>query len=679
MATRAQNENSCLNCRSRKVKCDRIMPRCSPCKKRKLDCEMPAAPPRMLWLRPRLNVGSDDELEDLHARRRPLFAAHDLAHNAADLLSTAGDSSVLSILDELDRKTEDIKGDETLCNGPFYVFQVNDRRSSTPSDSLIDIFDSELWDSTLTNVGNMLEAEDEDDPHQLAEAPKSLSLEDAVLQFDQFDLDGIDFFYSSTPETLNQALVPLSSSPSRTTALDLENFSMPVAKMLLDHYRNNMVALFTPARTEAKSPWEAVYIPSLLSTVGEVGLAGDSSNAKVSLLFAVFAISAFSLDGGSSPTEGRPVSQDWNALGELYRERATRRLKLSLADLSRKQAKKEKYKDILMALLSMVTISVVSGKMGNAAHYLRDVEEIINLYGMQKAAQSSKVRMLHSIYLYLRVLTERAATTDYRYQLSAPTSSKDPTTTSSGQELSEWDRIIGFSSSSQRAGINLDFAPSPGSPYKSMFEEIYSVPQALFKLILQTTHMLARVEKQRKSGRPSSMDHDAFAEEVKDLESRICTWEYYGLQDDSAYSAHAPLPGRELFTYHLVQAVHKALIVYFYRCVRDVNAAILQSHVQQIIHHLSEYDRMKEKYKDQSSNTCWPGFIAGCEALDPQLREQIADWLERSCQSSGIRMFSVALEAIQKVWQARSLPGMQNTPWNSVLAQFSELRVLVLS
>jgi arginine metabolism regulation protein II len=234
-------------------------------------------------------------------------------------------------------------------------------RSPAQSNSLIDIFDSELWDSTLTNVSNMLEGEDEDDSLQLSKAPELLTLEDAILQSDSFDLDGIDFLYPSTPGTLNQALVSLASSPSRNSALDLEDFSMPVAKMLLDHYRNNMVTFFTPARTEVKSPWEAIYIPSLLSTVGEIGLAGDSSNAKVSLLFAVFAISAFSLDGRSSPTGG-PGSQDWNALGELYRERATRRLKQSLSDLSRKQAKKEKYKDILMALLSMVTISVSFNK-----------------------------------------------------------------------------------------------------------------------------------------------------------------------------------------------------------------------------------------------------------------------------------------------------------------------------
>ncbi|KAJ6033898.1 uncharacterized protein N7446_007807, partial [Penicillium canescens] len=58
----------------------------------------------------------------------------------------------------------------------------------------------------------------------------------------------------------------------------------------------------------------------------------------------------------------------------------------SLFDLSRQKRKKEKYKDILIALLSIV----VSGKIENTAYYLRDSKEIINLYSVHKASRSLK-------------------------------------------------------------------------------------------------------------------------------------------------------------------------------------------------------------------------------------------------------------------------------------------------
>lgn len=259
----------------------------------------------------------------------------------------------MSILDELDQQTDGIENDQTLCNGPFHVFQATEMLSTTQLDSLSDIFDPELWNPRLANVAGMMEEENEYSPDQLAKTPEFLSLEDP-LESEAFILENIDFVCPTPGAT--QSVISLPSSPSRSSASDLEDFTMPLAKMLLDHYRHTMVTLFTPARVEAKSPWEAIYIPSLLSTVGEIGLAGDSSNAKVSLLFAVFAISAFSQSQSSSPAE--QGYQDWNALGELYRERASRRLKQSLFNLSHDKAKKEKYNDILMALLSMVTICV---------------------------------------------------------------------------------------------------------------------------------------------------------------------------------------------------------------------------------------------------------------------------------------------------------------------------------
>jgi hypothetical protein len=309
--------------------------------------------------------------------------------------------------------------------------------------------------------------------------------------------------------------------------------------------------------------------------------------------------------------------------------------------------------------------------MENAAHYLRDIEEVINLHGVQKASRSSKVRMLHSIYLYLRVVTERTRI-EGRSQPNISATHIGMGISSSAQDRFTWDRLIGYSSSLTRSGTDTE------TPDKSTFEEIYSVPQSLFKLILKTTHLSALINKMQKSGNPRDIDHADLSEEVKDLENRICTWEYEP-QGSLGHSAHVTLPQRDIFPYHFVQAMYKALIVYFYRSVRDVNATILQFYVQQIIDHLLEYDRKKQKHMDQSANTCWPGFIAGCEALDPQLREKIANWLEISGRSTGIRMFIVALEALKKIWQTRGLPGMQNTHWNRVLDQFSELRVLVLS
>lgn len=289
-----------------------------------------------------------------------IAAGYQLAQNAADLLSFTTESSVESILDELDQQADGIQHSQGLWNGPFHVFRyTNEMSPSIQLDSLSDVFASELWDPLLPDVGHGL---DDSSSLQLIETPGFLSLGDVELQAGLQIMDVLDPLSPPSPAVaLETSSIPTPRifSSSQDCPSDLVDFTMSTAQQLLDHYRHTLVPFFTPARVESQSPWEAVYIPSVFSTVGEIMLAGDSGNAKVSLLFAIFAISAFSLDGLSSSTD-KPVCQDWHALGELYRGRATKRLKRSLQDLSVNQPKKEKYKDILMALLSMVTISVSS-------------------------------------------------------------------------------------------------------------------------------------------------------------------------------------------------------------------------------------------------------------------------------------------------------------------------------
>jgi hypothetical protein len=225
--------------------------------------------------------------------------------------------------------------------------------------------------------------------------------------------------------------------------------------------------------------------------------------------------------------------------------------------------------------------------------------------------------------------------------------------------------------------MNLDIMQCLAPP-KSTFEEIYSIPDSLFKLILETTQLAKEVE-QLCHRRAKKTDYDEFAEKVKEHENRICEWDYYYKGTTYPADPIGTPPLKERFPYHLTQAIYTALVIYFYRSVRDVNVITLQPYVQQTIYHLTEYDKHKERHKDRSSDICWSAFIAGCEATTPQSKQQITDWLEKSTNSNGILMFRVALRAIQKVWAARATPGNQNISWSVVLRESSDMRVLVLS
>jgi hypothetical protein len=260
-----------------------------------------------------------------------------------------------------------------------------------------------------------------------------------------------------------------------------------------------------------------------------------------------------------------------------------------------------------------------------AAHYLSVIERIITRYGIPKVRKSRKVKMLHSIYLYLRILTRGAHIYDQSLA-SDPDESANPGARPSSQETT-WDVLLEESSHTTDT-LNLSFMQNL-APVKTTFEQIYSLPESLFKLIFETTQLSSKIDKLRHQ-RPAHTDHDALSENVKTLENRICQWEYnYRESTQLPDPAGTQLPQKELFPYHLMHAIYTALIIYFYRAVRDVNPIALQHYVQQTIYHLRQYDKHKEERKDRSSDICWPAFIAGCEATSLHFRQQISDWLRK--------------------------------------------------
>lgn len=243
----------------------------------------------------------------------------------------------------------------STSSGPFHAFRcerttVKSTLSPTSSPNLPGL---ELWRLLSDNLDDALNEED------IITAPWSTELcfPDELLEINQQPEADPPLQLSQQEQYLPESSISgtlFTLGPSVISPPDLEDFEISTAKLLLDHYQNITTTLYTPASVESKTPWEVCYVPTVLSTLGEIALNGNSSDAKVSLLFAVLAISAFRLDILGSPSRAK----DWRTLGTMYRQRATKRLQLALRHLSAGLPKKEKYKNILMPLLSMVTICV---------------------------------------------------------------------------------------------------------------------------------------------------------------------------------------------------------------------------------------------------------------------------------------------------------------------------------
>jgi arginine metabolism regulation protein II len=327
-----------------------------------------------------------------------------------------------------------------------------------------------------------------------------------------------------------------------------------------------------------------------------------------------------------------------------------------------------------------MTTQVFSGDMKEARCYLLDAQRFVSRYGVEQSARSRKARMLHSIYLYLRVLEESTdiQLRDDQFQKQLGGYHKSPSMSVSGIRTSIWADDLtlnpdethcdSLASTGIQSACNIDSI--------AIFEQIYSIPVSLFKLIAQATEVAREMEELRKCGLSPETDVDLLWSEVKTLEQQICDWknQYAEIGSNGVDS-----PPRESLLYHLAEAIHAALMIFFYRRVRDMHFGAVQHWVKQTADHLLTVERLKLECGDRSANLCWPGFIAGCEAAGAQIRQQWSQWFARSYKDSHIRMFDVARNAMERIWRAKDSSGACDHSWSEALRGATDSTRLVLS
>lgn len=591
----------------------------------------------------------------------------------------------------LDTQAETFDHDASINHGPFGVFSLHRPKSPSltpssppvPEPEALPIINSLPEDDWYGIDFMNIEQPSHDFQPVMTKSPLPLSwaTSSPMLNFGDgmdealnMNFSGVEDPSSITDLTRFFPLSPRLPTPvTLTFSQDVAGMAPGVMRTLLDHYQSSMMGCFTPLHHE-KPPWKILHLPCAISAYGELSLLGDSNNAKMTLLFAVLAMSAFNLKHlQTDPSE----ADNWQSIAESYREKAKARLKLCLREQS-EEKKKSKYKEVLMALTSMVTVCVVSGQMQEARCYLLDAERFIYMQSLKKPKQSRKVNMLHSIYLYLRIIEESTFTPvqDTQSQLV------DPSYAMANEAPSAICRYPSLWTDRVKLGSDMDFQDLESrlvlfpadQDEPTMFEQIYGIPESLFRLISHATHLADEVRRSR-SGYPGGMSQD-LAQRAKIIEAKICNWKnpYKLLAEKQTLIVYGPaersnkIEVRTDLLYNFLEAMHSALIIYFYRRVRDTNATALQHYVGKTIHHLLEHEKKKNMYGDTSAYVAWPGFIAACEALDPVQRDQISAFMFRAGQQSGVGSLFVAADVATKVWAARDDTGSLDVSWSDILA-----------
>ncbi|KAH7162109.1 fungal-specific transcription factor domain-containing protein [Dactylonectria estremocensis] len=572
---------------------------------------------------------------------------------------------------------------ELTSNGPFSMFRMQEVATPTALESLPSA--SASWEQTSP-------AEQTIRISHATNLPSDSSWNESGL-----DVSNVSFL-NELPEVVDNHGNPkldlsfsiaLASSPVNVqrpapSPIDLHiNYSLDQrldtsvathSNFLLQHYKSQMGKIFSPLRVR-KPPWSILHFPRALSALSELKIFNKMNHAPTSLLYAVLAVSAFNWD--NIYREESNSTTYWRNVGKGFWHGAKKELQWT-CETELAGEKSSKYKDILMAILTMVTITVVTGQQEEGRSFLLNAELFISLRGAPKVIKSKKVKLLHTIYLFLRVIEEST----YMYPpdkqaLVNPSLPLDKMMFPSlrthglclGRDLDEW------------CGMDFEFGlfgelgTNSTTTSSALFKEIYGFSLQVLSQISRSTFLANEIAMLRNRDPTCSMTTE-LERRCSQLEDELCGWVNQKDSIDSEAENIGVFITRPTAMQRLTAAFHYATIIFFYRRVRQLNPLLLQPYVEKTIANLEGFEQEQINLSQVNCGIVWPGFIAGAEALDSDLQARFDVRLRNCAKLSGMWNFDFAADFLQDLWKLRREKSNFNMTWMDLAIHRQQAMVL---
>lgn len=336
------------------------------------------------------------------------------------LVTGLGSKTVDASLADIDARTKDPEEleDVEFAVGPFGVFCSGNAREPMLEQEAFHHVQPYLESDqpAIEDSGSSMNIMPDEDvppiPSQMADLPHQVpSLVDwfdPILGFDNtlhwadlFDLDfgdgnnllqpnpvnSLDFYSFETAEqatgplschqNLNSMLGPLNGSSAHTADVLAEHEasdsrisqatlnhlsdlkSVEEAQFLLKHFHNSVIPQMAFMIQSSKSPWRILQLPDAIRTLSELTYlqTGSLKHANAANFYALMACSAYHISARPSLDPIAQPKEYWQNLFNRLREASKTHIQISLRE-ELKGPRKAKYKDQLMAVLSMLAASV---------------------------------------------------------------------------------------------------------------------------------------------------------------------------------------------------------------------------------------------------------------------------------------------------------------------------------
>ncbi|KAJ5112352.1 transcriptional regulator family: Fungal Specific TF [Penicillium argentinense] len=692
----------CSTCRRRHVKCDQKRPACRTCRALGVTCE--GFPDQVLWMR-------DDETGEAgdgghRGTRRHLYTEESRLSMSTALSSNLISGSIDASLAEVDVRSRD--PDRSLENdiviGPFAVLDF----SGPSAEAEPPVAPTQRNESTLVDPAPTGDPADPVIPPEIIDA-SPVSIIESLSQMDDFlhwsdllsfspDQAGFstlptltmpsDLSFDINNETaLLQGLTNGPEEPARMltpqqTPMELGPTTTDVlkdAQYLLKHFQDVVIPQIMAIPFGQKSPWKILNLPAAVVAFGDTTFLGTEgiSHARLANLYGLLACSAIdlALKPPANPTQS---TEHWLQVANRTYQQAKDHIQVSLQHETQ-GPKKAKYKDQLMAANILTQYAILSGQQQHARCFLIDAEKLLRLRGLSKRRISKKARLLHHVYTWLRIVGESTFVL-HDYSLSyaclgtLSSSSRSHSHVSGGagntsevytvqsEPNPRLDDFLRIENQSSDSDLNIDEPKDRASGFhdihlhdsrsfpETLYKQIYGIPETWLSLVSQTTRLanvLATLLVARNLNRPVNLEAwESLQRRAMRLENMICSFNL-GLARGKSTELQATSKPHA----HMLEALNSALVIFFYRRIREAHPAVLQGHVDSVIHALQECSASLSEEVFSGPGTAWPAFIAGCEAITTPRREAIMQWLEDAGDKCGFASYATARDIMIKSWR----------------------------
>ncbi|KAH9232190.1 hypothetical protein K456DRAFT_1912038 [Colletotrichum gloeosporioides 23] len=682
----------CRSCRVRHAKCDEGKPECNACIRLGVTCG--GYTPSLSWIADGDATGRleprDPETSDY---RYPLFSG------------TLGSKSAGSILADLDSasKRSDTNTDFSVAQGPFGVFRMDEsdmtsvasRSSSsgsthhTASDT-----DDKGTEESIGLPGDLIEF-NWSPPHQdidfqsfLDNMDLSMGQDDVLSSTEAFtgsisdlladiptDLEAISDFYlaeeeavpekdmytlrSDTNVTNQVAVGDTVPSPPLSINLDARSDMPEQAQALLRYYKTHIESAPTCIQSSRwKSPWKLLFLPCAFETFAELSLLGGTSHTRSAILCALLSHSAFQLHKSDSNSQ----SDYWHNLGVKHRDRAQKHLR-NAVETEASDSEQTKYKELLMAFIAMAMISIYQGNR-TARIFLLDAERLIRVRGLAEE-NPELIRVLHHVYTYLRVIAEGRYALDDGSVDSEQAEAFPQVPESGSFRISEDLLNIGLDPGVQKnskVGYGDIHLQVQGRWKETLHSRIHGIPESLMTLLSQTISLANEKNRLETRARCDPKLAADLKHHIKTLEERIWTWSSSSevsmiLTGDVSFCTKGPNLVCHPRNQAMISAIHRALIISFYRQVHDVSAMILQDVVRQALEQLESCINEMINSDDFALSLAWAAFICAREVISLDLQDRARHIISITDSRGVYFTSSPAMEVISSPWAKRQAIG----------------------